>query len=217
VTWVGYRPVVAGEQDVTEGLLSWLRRRGDCDLRPGLTTAELEHAEEVLRLTVPPLWRSVLTRALPLSPAGSLARYPDWRAPAAAGTRERVEAPVEGVLFDVIENGFWWHAWGPTPEDADAREALARRRLAAAPRLVPLFGHLYVAPDDESPVFSVSQANLFVPALSLADLPSGRGQGEVPESDWPIGSVPFWSELHAYSQLGHDECAGFGRLARGGS
>jgi hypothetical protein len=96
------------------------------------------------------------------------------------------------------------------------RLAAARRRLAEVPRLTPLWGHTYVGPGDASPVFSIVQADLYVPALSLADLPAGRGQDAVPAERWPIGSVPFWSELHAYAQLGHLPALPFGALAEGG-
>jgi hypothetical protein len=98
--------------------------------------------------------------------------------------------------------------------------------------------HLYVGADDDSPVFSIVQGDLHIPALSLAELAelagtSGAGgellgaaadadaaeavvgQDAVPAEDYPIGAVPFWSELHAYSQFGHDD-ERFAGLARGG-
>ena len=66
----------------------------------------------------------------------------------------------------------------------------------------PLWSHLYAAADDASPVFSIVQADLYIPAVTVLDLATGRDQDAVPHDDWPIGRVPFWSELHAYSQLG---------------
>ncbi|MBV9315565.1 MAG: hypothetical protein JO100_17950 [Pseudonocardia sp.] len=207
------------ERDITEGLLEWLRRRNDCQLDPGLTQDELDHAQRVLGLTVPPQWRAVLRQAHPVMKRGAGVRYPDWRSPEDPATRALVAAPVEGVLFDVAENGFWWYGWGPVPDTAERRLELARDRLAALPRLTPLMGHCYVADSDDSPVFSIVQGDLYVPALTLADLPAGRGQDGISEDEYPIGSVPFWSELHAYSQLGHSERgqARFGMLARGGA
>ncbi|MDQ2706334.1 MAG: hypothetical protein M3Z25_01245 [Actinomycetota bacterium] len=40
---------MAGERDVVERLIGWLRRQGDCRPDPGLSVAELDHAERVLR------------------------------------------------------------------------------------------------------------------------------------------------------------------------
>jgi hypothetical protein len=214
---VGYGPVMAHPpRDTTEGLLAWLRDRGDCELEPGLTLDELTRAQRVLRLTMPPRWRAVLLRAHPVARTGSGARYPNWRSPDQPPTRDLVEAPERGVLFDVAENGFWWHGWGAAPADPDERLSLAEARLAEVPRLTPLVGHWYVGDSDDSPVFSIVQADLFVPALSLADLLDGRGQADVTESGYPIGTVPFWSELHAYSQLGHHAEQRFKQLGTGG-
>jgi hypothetical protein len=63
-------------------------------------------------------------------------------------------------------------------------------------------------------VFSIVQADLYVPAMTLPDLITGRSQDSVDSMEYPIGDVPFWSELHAYSQLGH--MSAFGELADGG-
>lgn len=52
-------------------------------------------------------------------------------------------------------------------------------------------------------MYSIVQADLYVPYPTISDLPTGRNQDAVPLVDWPIGNVPFWSDLHAYSQLGH--------------
>jgi hypothetical protein len=214
---VGYRPGMApSDPELVGELVEWLREQPGGTLAPGLTEAQLVRAERAYRVRMPPLWRAVLARTCPISRPGGTTAYPDWRGEDVPGTRELVERPVRGLLFDVEQNGFWWHGWGSAPERAAQRVALARRRLAEVPRLTPLLGHLYVGSDDGSPVFSIVQADLYVRALSLADLRTGRDQGTVPAERYPIGSVPFWSELHAYSQLGHDKGSRFAHLATGG-
>lgn len=204
------------DPELVAELVEWLREQPSGTLTPGLTEAELVRAERAYGLSMPPLWRAVLGRTCPISRPGGPTAFPDWRREDDPDTRELVERPVRGLLFDVEENGFWWHGWGGAPKRVAQRVALARRRLAEVPRLTPLVGHLYVGPDDGSPVFSIVQADLYVRALSLADLPAGRDQREVSAERYPIGSVPFWSELHAYSQLGHDEGSPFAQLATGG-
>jgi hypothetical protein len=198
-------------------LLDWLGARTDCELAPGLDEAELDRAEQVFGITMPPLWRAVLRRAHPVPGLGAKRVYPDWRLGDEQGTHALVRRPVEGVLFDVEQNGFWWHDWGPAPGSAAERLALAGRHLATVPRLTPLMGHWYVGSEDDSPVFSIVQTDLYVPARTLADLPAGRSQDGVAPEEYPIGAVPFWSELHAYSALGHHADLPFARLAEGGA
>ena len=83
------------------------------------------------------------------------------------------------------------------------------------PVLIPLFGYLYIAGTDESPVFRIIQADLTIPAVTLADLADGRTQSAVPVAEWPIGQVRFWSELHAYRQTRNSDSR-FAGLGTGG-
>jgi hypothetical protein len=204
--------VSSDEQRTAEKLVRWLERAGDCELEAGLTTAEIARAERLFGLEMPPLWRRVLGLAHPVSlpkpprnADGVLnwAEYPDWRLRDEAGTARLVGRPVDGVLFDVEHNGFWWPAWGTAPADRLGRLAVARQRLAEVPTLTPLRVNWYVGSTDDSPVFSIHQTDLYGPALSLADILTGRTQDAVPADRWPLGRVPFWSELLTWSQIGH--------------
>lgn len=209
--------------DNIDALIAWLRNQDDCTLEDGLTVDELDLAETTFQVRFPPLWRQVLAcvhpTALPKPPRDrdGLLRwtaYPDWRRRDETGTRDLIDAPVHGLMFDVEHNDFWWHDWGRQSDTTAERLAVAAGQLAAVSRLIPLRGHLYVADTDDSPVFSIVQADLYIPALTLAGLPAGRDQNSLPLRDWPIGDVPFWSELHAYSQLGPQ--GPFAHLGSGG-
>jgi hypothetical protein len=206
-----------------ERLVGWLRTASDYQLEDGLSERELGRAEQHFAIRFPPTWRAVLAvvhpiaRPVPPRGADGVLRWtpcPDWRLRDESGTRDLLDGPVQGLLFDVEFNDFWWTDWGPRPADVPAALAVAAVRLDSVPRLVPLWSHRYVAADDASPVFSIVQADLYIPALTIGDLVTGRDQNAVPNDDWPIGRVPFWSELHAYSQLGPD--SRFSHLAVGG-
>jgi hypothetical protein len=210
-------------EELADALADWIGNECDCRVEPGLTANELSRAQEVFGLAMPPLWQAVLQRIhpvdLPVPPRSSdgvlrHVRYPDWRLRDKTGTRILVDGPVSGLLFDVEHSGFWWNEWGQRPASLQERLRVARDRLSAVPRLTPLRGHWYVGSTDDSPVFSIVQADLHVPAVTLADLLSGRSEEAPAVEDYPIGDVPFWSELHAYSQVGHR--SGFGNLATGG-
>lgn len=196
-------------------LVEWLDRHPGCSMGDGLSPAEIDAAERVLDIAIPPLWREVLRTVAPVPLVHGGPHCPGLGEPESPATRRWVESPVHGLLFDVEHNDFWWRAWGPRPDDASDRLAAARERLAEVPRLTPLVGHLYVAGHDDSPVFSIVQADLHVPATTLAGLTTGAGQDSVDIDRWPIGDVPFWSELHAYGQIGHT-VPRIGALGQGG-
>jgi hypothetical protein len=184
--------------DGAEALLGWAHRQGAV-IGAGLDDDELAAAEAAYGVTFPPLWRRTLALGLP---AGE--RWPRWRDLDDDTTCAQVGWPVRGVLFDVEGNDFWWPGWGVRPDTPDERLAVARAELATVPRLAPLHGHRYVGPGDDTPVFSIWQTDLYVPALTLATLPTGPDEEHLPRSAYPIGDVPFWSALHAWSQWPED-------------
>ncbi|WP_157740213.1 hypothetical protein [Micromonospora auratinigra] len=210
-------------EDLARRLADAVARSPDCAAEPGLSDEEIDRAEETFALRFPPLWRRVLTLIHPrpryVAPnpglTGTGPTCPDWRLRDVATTREMVEAPVEGLLLDVEESAFWWHAWGAAPSALADRLAVARRELARVPRLTPLWGHQYVADTDDSPVFSIVQADLWVPAATLGAMVEDPSGDDGSVAHRRAGRVPFWSDLYAYSQH-RGEGSPFGHLATGG-
>ena len=191
-------------------IVSALRDRSDLRVEDGLSPDELTLAEQQFEVRFPPLWRAVLGAchpvALPVPPRGAdgVLRWtavPDWRGRDPQGTRELVDAPVAGVLFDVEVNDFWWAGWGRRQRRRADRVAAAREHLAAVPRLVPLWGHQYVSSDDRSPVLSVVQTDLYCLAPDITALLRGQAHTD----DRPAGAghrIEFWSDLLDWSQGG---------------
>lgn len=186
--------------------------RRDCRTEPGLTIDELHRAEAHFGLSMPALWREVLTLVhpveLPEPPRGAdgilnWTRLPDWRLRDVEATQRLIDWPVVGVLFDV-QQGFWWRAWGSRPSNVDERVGVASKELSKVPRLTPLGGIRYVGEFDASPVFSIHQTDLYIPFINVrALLAGGPSEDSVPIEEYPLGEVPFWSLLHAWSQAGH--------------
>lgn len=166
-----------------DALVAWV---GD-EVEDGLSAAELTRAEATTGVTFPPLWRAVLTRVLPVGE-----RCPDWRLRDDSAVR-MTAMPVEGLLFDIEHNGFWWAAWGPAPREIALRLEVARLRLGEVPALVPLRGHWYAGPLDAHPVLSVVQSDLWSPAPSLYALADAADE-VTPQP------IDFWSELLDRSQ-----------------
>jgi hypothetical protein len=209
-----------------EAFADRLRRRDDCTIEPGLSTQEITHAEAATGVTFPPLWQEVLKIVHPVelpepprSADGVLrwTRFPDWRMRDPDSLQWMLDGPADGVLFDVEHNMFWWRSWGDRPTVVSDALALARTQLAAVPRLTPLWSHLYVGSIDQSPVFSIVQTDVYVPALTLESFVAGTSQSEsgISIESYPLGDVPFWTMLHAWSQVGHT--TSFGELAQSGT
>jgi len=160
----------------------------------GLTGNELRRVEGEFGIRFNPDHRALLTAGMPLGP-----RWPDWRDGDRETLREWLDEPVEGVLFDVEENGFWWHGWGERPQDTAQTLAQARVGLKAAPSLVPIYGHRFCPslPMFGLPVLSVVQTDVAIYGQDVVDylLREFSGAPERPLTIGPVLDVPFWSEL----------------------
>ena len=123
----------------------------------------------------------------------------DWLLADPAEIRRRLDWPFEVLWFDVWHSGLWDPAWGDRSGDADGGQARLRSIVAAAPRLIPLYGHRYL-PEEPceagNPVFSVWQSDIIVYGTSLPDwrLRETEGWDARP---WPssLKRIRFWSDL----------------------
>lgn len=157
---------------------------------PPYSRAELEEAQERFGLRFPP-------DLLELLQQGRLPGGWDW-----TGEEQPIRAiiawPRDGLLFDVENNGLWWPEWGLRPPTAGERAAIVSAIVAAAPKLIPLFGHRYIPEEPHergNPVFSVYQSDIIYYGSDLANyianefsIPPHRVLGD------NIRPIRFWSE-----------------------
>jgi len=167
-----------------------LKARG-VGFAPGLSDREVARVEASFGFRFPPDLRALLATALPSGP-----KFPDWRNGPEAELRERLEAPLEGLLFDVEYNDFWQPSWPARPDDLDGAREIVRRLVAEAPRLVPVYSHRMM-PDrphaEGNPVFSVHQTDIIYYGFDLQDYL--EHEFELCERrPWPerVRQVPFW-------------------------
>jgi hypothetical protein len=161
----------------------------------GMTEADVKRVEKKFGFSFGPDHRALLRTALPLGDT-----WLNWRHATPVKIRERMQAPIEGIVVAVLSKRFWAPAWGARPEDDAAAERTARERLAEVPVLVPLYGHCYLpaAPAPEgSPVFSVHQGEVTVHGRDLLDFVDVEFGTSTPPnttaSDRP--HLEFWSDL----------------------
>jgi hypothetical protein len=186
--------------DVVDLAIDRLRQAG-VRLERGLGDAELERVQDSFGFEFCAVHRRLLSAVLP---AGSERfpqnKWPDWRSGSDEQLRPRLSWPVDGVVFDVLNNGFWPACWGDRPATAPEAEATAREMLLSVPMMVPIFVHRYLpaAPAPENPpVFSIYQTDVIYYGGDLVDYVAHEFQVPPLHPNPVVGPrrVPFWSDL----------------------
>lgn len=166
---------------------------GRFPVRPGLTASELAGVEQEFGFSFADDHRAFLAAGLPFGRG-----WPDWRDGDRDQLRERLAMPVEGVLFDVAENGFWYEGWGPQPAGSDDAVTVARRFLMTVPRLVPVYSHRYLPAGRGTsghPVLSVMQTDIISQGADLPTYIRHEFGGAPRDPGRP--TVAFWRDLVA--------------------
>jgi hypothetical protein len=178
-----------------------LARSGRCEIGPGLTDAEFVRIEQDYEFEFADDHRAFLAAGLPLNAPAPWRRspWPDWRDGDPGDLRERLGWPVDGVLFDVKDNAFWYPSWGHRPADTSEALRTARQHLSRAPRMIPVCGHRYLPAGQGTcghPVLSIYQTDIIVYGTDLADYINCEFDRRLISPDWtPPPMVQFWSDF----------------------
>lgn len=161
---------------------------------PGYSRTEIDGIQARWRLRFPPDLVELLHRRRPLLDGPGAF---DWLLTDPAEIQRKLDWPFDGFWFDVEHNGLWDPAWGDRSGDADGGRARLRAVLAAAPRLIPLYGHRYLPAEPEepgNPVFSVYQTDVIPYGASLADWLVREEQGWSALPWPPLREIRFWND-----------------------
>jgi hypothetical protein len=166
-------------------------------IEPGLSVEEFAGLERRYGFQFPPDLREFLALGLPVSD-----RWVDWRNGDPDLIRGRLDEPVEGICFDIEHNEFWLPEWSDRPADLSEAFAIARRAVAAAPVLIPIYAHRYlpaVPAKSGNPVFSVHQTDIIHYGSDLLDYLRREFHpyfgGAEPAAIGECRPIPFWSQL----------------------
>lgn len=152
-------------------LLAALLRGKGVRFAQGLSNEEAEAVERLFNVCFPPDLKALMQNALPISEG-----FVDWReglhsSRAQRRLCERMKAPLEGFLFDVENNGFWFDGWGAKPSTSFERRARVERAFVDYPTMIPIYSHRYL-PDSPceagNPVFSIHQTDIIYYGYDLA-------------------------------------------------
>ncbi len=179
----------------------------------GLSDAELARVQDRFDFIFPPELRFFLQSALPTTDY-----YPNWRSDSDDRLQQWFDRPLEGVLFDIEHSQFWHDDWGQRPTDLNEAIEVAKQRLSAVPKLIPIGDRIYLKcipahPPDHpiecgNPVFSINQTDALHAGRDFCDFLSwfSRPRSEF-EKDEEAGTAPsplygkdyreieFWTEL----------------------
>jgi hypothetical protein len=183
-----------------------LAQTGRYEIGPGLTGTEFSRIERDYEFEFADDHRAFLTTGLPLNAPAAKGQtwrkpWPDWRNGDPDDLHEQLDWPIEGALFDVKNNVLWDPTWGSRPADTSTALRIARRHLAQAPKMIPIYGHRYLPAGRGThghPVLSIYQTDIIVYGTDLADYINNdfSGSGWHISTDWtPPPMVPFWSDF----------------------
>ena len=167
---------------------------GTVTMTAGLTDDELARVEDEFDFEFADDHRSFLSCGLPIGDS-----WPDWRNAPRRSLQQRLQLPVEGVLFAVEWRGFWGAGWGVRPSRMKDALRSANYQLARVPRLVPVHSNRYLCAGRGShgnPVLSVYQADVTccgTDLLTYIEREFGHVEPDIPQLQTP--TVRFWSDL----------------------
>lgn len=206
-------PPLTPDLEYAQNALAMLSRVG-VQLSPGLSNKEFETVEARFQFQFPPDLRILLEIALPIGgfPGVRSGEFLNWRLPDSQTVQQSIDWLWEGIAFDIENNVFWCDEWGTKPTDVVDALQIARCEFERLPRLIPVYGHRYLAAvprQSGNPVFSIHQTDIIYYGQNLWDY-FDQEFGDHPE-DWYAGEryatftraeyqaihrhIPFWSDL----------------------
>ncbi|MEU7916889.1 hypothetical protein [Microbispora bryophytorum] len=177
-------------------------------IEPGLTDVEFDRIEREFGFGFADDHRAFLAAGLPVWEEPDPDDYfgnpwPDWRNGDPDRLRWHLNWEID-FLIERVEKGHWASWWGPKPGDAEKAVAAARRILAQAPTLVPVYGHRFLPAGHGTwghPVLSAWGHDIVCYGYDLAHYIQLEFEGIADENEveWARSDVvvPFWRDYVA--------------------
>lgn len=165
----------------------------------GLTTEEFLEIEYKFSINFPYELKRFLQQVLPKSLG-----FVNWRDglifdDVANSILQRINAPLEGILYEVKRDLFWYEEWGNKPNDIELKLSVASEHLSSYPKLLPIYSHRYipnVTCTNNLPVFSVYGSDIIYYSNNLADYFAREFKfQDLKHLEFPIEKVLFWSDM----------------------
>ncbi|NRY62467.1 hypothetical protein [Clostridium beijerinckii] len=141
-------------------IMSHLKAKGII-FENGLGAQEINDIENFYEIRFPPDLKEFLSIALPISD-----NFVNWRDTSknnVSKIKDRLNWPLEGMIFDIENNIFWYDSWGKKPNNlADAID-ICKKEMRKVPKLIPIYSHRYIPSEPneiDNPIFSVYQTDI---------------------------------------------------------
>ena len=164
----------------------------------GLDEQEFSKIENFYDIRFPPDLKDFLRTALPISK--EFYNWRDFSENNVNSIKDRLNWPLEGIIFDIEHNNFWYDEWGPKPGNQLESIELCRKEMDKVPKLIPIYGHRYISSEPEERgnlVFSVYQTDIIYygeDLLSYLKIEFNMKRRE--EIDYTkVKYIRFWSEI----------------------
>src|SRR4051794_18141778 len=108
----------------------------------GLKEEEIYEIEELYNLKFPPDLKELLMFALPIS--DGFVNWSDKSKKNIKSITDRLNLPLDGIIFDIEHNEFWMNDWGKKPSSLKDAVNIATMYYCKAPKLIPIFSHRYI-------------------------------------------------------------------------
>jgi len=178
-----------------------LLKEKDISFDNGLTDTEIEKVNHDFGITFPSDLKLFLQTELPVSSGFVHWRYGINSKKGKQEIENRLNWPLEGMLFDIKNNSFWLDKWGTKPADYNKQKKIAINELTTQPKLIPVYSHRYIASEPSeisNPIFSVYQMDIIYYGNDLMDYFSNEFNIELPKSFGAINEpkqIQFWSKM----------------------
>lgn len=167
----------------------------------GLRDEELGEIHALFGIYFPEDLKRLLQTALPIS-----GKFVEWRAGLHSNREKqqielRMNAPLEGLLFDVKNNGYWHKDWGYKPNTYTQQKEVVSACFDRYPTLIPVYSHRYIpdTPQESgNPILSVHQTDIIYYGYSLADYFAREFRFTLPDIfEVPVEAkrIEFWSDF----------------------
>jgi len=144
-----------------ENLIRNLKQK-NVQFKQGLDNSDYDFIQNEFGIVFPPDLKEFYSEALPVCDY-----FVDWSDRSQYNINsinDRLLAPIEGILFDIEHNSFWYNPWGKKPNNLDEASFLCRKEcLLNVPKLIPIYSHRYIPMDPHeinNPIFSVHQTDI---------------------------------------------------------
>lgn len=164
----------------------------------GLSEHEINKIEQLYTIEFPNDLKEFLTLGLPISEG-----FPNWRDFSQENVSKivsQLEWPLEGILFDIESNSFWFDSWGDKPDSFVNQLATCKEKFIEVPKMIPIYSHRYIpsTPNESgNPVFSIYQTDIIYYGDNLSTYFEveffNRNLNTV--SFKSIRKIQFWSEI----------------------